>query len=287
MVNILDLADGMHQEVSHEDYHIRVRGMVSCGALEYIAPPSTPAHYLAWADGRLEEPTTPALGLGLATHAACMEPERFAEQYVIAPEFGPQRKTDSCSSEEAKENKLRKQAWYKANEGRTIISSADGAATMGMIGAIQSHKLASRLMAVGIPEATLLWHDPETGLRCRVRPDVLRDDPGVIVDLKSTEDASPSGFARSVAKYKYHWRHALYVMGAQALRLSVRNYLFVAVEKFPPYAIGIYQLDEYSVARGYEAVRGGIDLMARCMKANEWPGYDEHTQTITLPQWAA
>ncbi len=62
-------------------------------------------------------------------------------------------------------------------------------------------------------EASGAFIDPATGELCRVRPDLYREDLGLILDIKSTESARPDAFARSVINYGYHAQEAFYSDG--------------------------------------------------------------------------
>lgn len=145
----------------------------------------------------------------------------------------------------------------------------------------------------------------------------------VVVDVKTTEDASPDGFAKSIANWRYHTQHPYYLDG---LREAIRQgniaeadlpkgeaevsaywvdeatgelcrcrpdfwrgrpdkFVFLAVEKKAPYAVGVYLLDGESVALGRAEYRADLNLYADCRKSGEWPAYSDLVQTISIPQW--
>ena len=57
------------------------------------------------------------------------------------------------------------------------------------------------------------------------------DDLSLIIDLKSTVDASPKGFQRSVANYRYHVQSSHYL---DVVEMATGTHLklgFIAVEK--------------------------------------------------------
>ncbi|NBO40554.1 MAG: hypothetical protein EBU92_03265, partial [Betaproteobacteria bacterium] len=63
--------------------------------------------------------------------------------------------------------------------------------------AIANHAGACTLLDGDIAiENSMFWTDQETGIECRARPDIIRPD-GLIVDLKTTQDAGASAFAKS------------------------------------------------------------------------------------------
>jgi exodeoxyribonuclease VIII len=269
------LPGGISFGIAAERYHRRELGVVSKSALDEIA--RSPAHYRAWVDGIEREPT-PALRFGTALHMAILEPARFAKSYAVKPDFGDCR---------FKENKARRDAWESANAGRLALSADDEDRILGMLAAVQNHPTASRLVAEGQSEVTLSWADPITGLRCKSRADYWVKRRRMAVDLKSTEDASPEAFAKSVYNYRYHVQDALYRDAFRCCGEPIDHFAILAVEKSPPYACAVYVLDQDAVAKGFAAARQNIERLADCMKRNEWPAYSDRPMELSLPHWAA
>ena len=79
-------------------------------------------------------------------------------------------------------------------KGITPVSAGDMDAALAMAGAVRSHQAAAELLRAGKAEQSFWWDDSDTGLRCKCRPDWLNG--ATAVDLKTTTDASPAGFAK-------------------------------------------------------------------------------------------
>lgn len=185
------------------------------------------------------------------------------------------------------------QAEWMANNGhRTVLDEEQWKHLHGMRDAVMAHPYAAKLLAMpGATEQSYYWIDERTGLLMRCRPD-RRTDSGIIIDLKSTEDASPEEFARSIANYRYHVQEPLYVDGTnEAIRQAQldiplsRFMVFIAVEKKPPYAVGVYKLDMESVDIGRMEYREDMTKIAKAVATDEWPGYGDTVQSISLPAW--
>lgn len=277
------LAPGLHLAYPEADYHTKELGMVSKGALDRVL--RSPAHYLAWVDG-IEEPDAPPFRFGRALHMRTLEPARFAATYLLEPAFGPCRKTDACTSEAAKENKTRRDAWRLEHAGATILDGETGAATLGMIESIANHPLARPLLEGGEAEMTLRWECPDTGLACKARPDFFREDIHTPIDLKSAADASPDAFARSVANFGYNRQEAHYTSGFEALEEPVDHFPFIVVEKAAPYAVAVYVLDEEAITQGRKQIYAAKRVLAECLESGRWPGYPDRIQRLSLPRWA-
>lgn len=246
------------------DYHSHPA--VSKSVLDKIA--KSPLHARAYLDGEREEPT-PAMNFGTALHACALEPELFDEEYAV---FTGDRRT--------KDGKARYEELQA--RGATIISSADFDAITAMVVSIRQHPVAAQLLQNGVAESSVFWTErATTGLECKCRPDWWNRDAGMVVDLKTTEDASPAGFARSVAAYRYHVQAAHYSSGTGASR-----FVFIAIEKKPPYAVAVYELDADALKLGHALRMRDLETFASCKEFNTWPGYPAQIQTLALPKWA-
>lgn len=226
----------------------------------------SPLHARAYLDG-VKQDATPAMVFGSAFHSAVLEPEKFASEYAV---FDGDRRT--------KDGKAR---YEELSARATVISATDHDAITAMAKAIRHHQNAGKLLQDGVAETSVFWEDGDSGLGMKCRADWMRSD-GIIVDVKTCEDASPAGFAKSVATYRYHVQAAHYLSGCQADR-----FLFVAVEKKAPYAVAVYELDADAIAIGAGLRRRDIDTFATCEALGSWPGYCSDITTLSLPSWAA
>ena len=177
--------------------------------------------------------------------------------------------------------------WLANNQGRTVLSQEAWEQLHAMRDAVMEHPAANALLT-GIPgkaELSVYWNDPDTGELCRCRPDFWRDDD-LLIDLKTTEDASQEGFSKSIANWRYDVQDPYYQDGVQlATGRKPRGFVFIAVEKRPPYAVGVYTLDDESRALGRAQYRADLRRYAACRQANEWPGYGNKIQSICVPAW--
>lgn len=182
--------------------------------------------------------------------------------------------------------------WNRNNGHMTPLSDAEWEHLHAVAAAVHSHPAASALLtsARGVAERSVYWR--EGRILCRCRPDWWRDD-GVLVDLKTTADASPEAFARSVAKYRYHVQAAYYLDGCRkAIKQAGINgvkppkaFVFIAVEKTPPYNVGVYRLNSEAEELGREEYKRDLVSYARCHQSKAWPGYSENIESLSLPRW--
>jgi exodeoxyribonuclease VIII len=203
--------------------------------------------------------------LGSLTHCAVLEPDELSSRYGIAPD----RRTNAGKAVAAE---------MEAG-GIEAVTSTDMEQALAMAGSVRSHQAAAALLRDGKAEQSFWWDDLQTGLRCKCRPDWYNGT--TIVDLKTTTDASPKGFAKSVAQWRYHIQQNHYLAGTFAER-----FVFIAVEKTYPYAVGVYELDETAALHGEAERRNNLQTIADCRVIAEWPGYGNTIQPLSLPNWA-
>jgi len=221
-------------------------------------------------------PSTPALVVGSAVHCAVLEPFQFTRLYVKGVEGDGRTKAvkDARAALEAD------------HPGATVLSHADYEMVCGVRDAVAAHPKASRLLE-GRPEHTALWTDPETGVQCRGRFDLLSDRVPAVVDLKTCMDASPDAFARSCYQYGYYLQGAMYLQGAQEIGYTAKHFIIVAVEKRPPHVVAVYELEPADLGLGADEVRSLLRTWKRCQDSGVWPGYSDRVERLALPTYAA
>lgn len=243
----------------------------------------SPAHY--WAGSylnpdRIEDEETNALRIGAAVHALILEPDTWLAQHVVKPEGM------SFATKDGK-------AWRAEQEdaGRTILSLAEWRMVRGVEDAVKAHPLARRAIAASASEVTLTMRDPETGVWLKARPDALPHEPGRMpfsVQIKTTQDASPSAFSKSVWNYGYHLGAAIEIDMLSHLGWhDAPGYLLIAVEKEPPFAVSLLRLSDEAIAWGRHQYRRALRRFADCLATGKWPAYAEDVTEIHLPEWAA
>ena len=257
-------------------YH--AHAAVSKSHLDLVA--KSPLHY--WAryldPNRVPQEPTAAMAIGSAVHTHVLELDQWDAQYVVAP-AGMDRRT--------KVGKAEWEVFQTAIGARTVISREDADLVMRIGRSVLSHPAAAYLLALpGKAETTHMWHDEISGLQCKCRPDWLLDDGSMIVDLKTTEDASPKAFQQSIAKWRYHVQAAWYLDGIEkATGKRPEQFIFIAVEKKPPYACAVYVADPQMVEIGGQTARADLDKLNLCKAADNWPGYSDQVEVINLPPW--
>lgn len=218
---------------------------------------------------------TPAMALGSMIHHACLEPDKF-EQYVVMPEI----------DKRTKEGKAAFADFEASAQGKKIIKSSDYEVVKGCVDSVWSHPAAKDLLSVGRTELAAVWTDEQTHLLCKAKPDHFRED-GILVDLKTTTNASSKSFSKDVYNFKYHLQAAFYLDGVTKVTgLQYEKFYVVAVEKTAPFACAVYELDFGTLEAGRALYREALERYAQCKTLNEWPAYSTEIQPLSIPHWA-
>lgn len=252
------------ETMTNGDYHA-IDALSSTG-LKYLA--QSPAHFLEY---KKTPPTqTSAMLIGSAVHAAFLE-NQLDKLVVKAP--GSTRSTNLYKD------------FIKANPGAICLLEDEYADVAKITEALASHSLVSELVKDGKPEVSAFWTDPETGIECKCRPDYLRND-GVVIDLKTTQDASAEEFQRAIGSYKYHWQTAWYLDGMSLiLEKPLENFIHIAVEKTAPFGIGVYVLDNESIDKARQDIKFLKERYAECLHTGVYPTYKAEIQNLSIPLW--
>lgn len=262
---------GKSAQITNREYHSHPA--VSKSHLDLVA--RSPRHY--WQrylnpEAVPPEPT-PAMVVGSAVHTRVLEPHRYELEYLVAPE---------CD----RRTKAGKEAWeqFQASaQGKTVLTAEQDQLAQAVAAAVWEHPAAALVLGKpGKVEQSYFWTDETTGERCKCRPDWHSDCRRLVVDLKTTEDASPAAFARSIHKFRYHVQANWY----QRPFPEAEQFLFIAVEKQPPYLCAVYVATPEMIAAGGRVADRDLTRLAECRASDEWPGYSDVIMPIDLPRWS-
>ena len=261
----------------------------------WVLARKTPRHLQHKKSLQDQPPDPPKLGaamtIGSATHCMLLRPDDFDAEWGVLPD---EYKGYSKADKEAL-------AQLRDRVGpENVLRPQDRDLAQAMLGAVAEHELAGDLCAhlPGESELTLLWDeavilgdDTEVRIPMRARLDryVLPTPEryGVVVDLKTTADASTSKMARSAGDFGYVFQEAVYRRGCLAVGLPVSFYLCVGVERGEPHVVNVVDHDPTDVGDHGELAVRLLRLLALCVHSDHWPGYVEAAPNlVSLPGFA-
>lgn len=263
---------------TNEQYHDR--GDISASDLKVMAKSwrKFEAHKIL---KTLRREPTPAMELGTAIHAAVLEPERFAHEFVTEPELD--RRT-----------KAYKEWKSSVHQHMTCVRKTDMATVVSCRDSLYRHPIIRPyLEADGRCEVSHYWTDAPTDVPCKFRPDKIIPKAGVILDLKTTQDVD--GFDRACADFGYHLQAAHYLSGAEE-KYGGEDwvFLFAIVETNPPYRCRAVCLDEESLGVGFDTRERLLSEYVHRLNNDDWMDEiivdgERYTEreliTMKLPNW--
>lgn len=260
---------GLKSGVSDTSYHQDKTTLSSTGARKLLACPARFKY-------ELDNPPAPkrAYDFGKLAHRLVLG-EGSPIQVIEA---------DNWLSKAAKEQ--RDEAY--AN-GVVPVLRGEYESARAMRDSVMNHPTAGGIFAEGAAELSGYWRDEPTDTALKFRPDFMTTVGGVpwCIDFKTTVSADPNDFARSIAKFGYHCQAAWYLRGLkEGYGIDDARFIFVAVEKTPPYPVSVIELDYEAIVEGDRLNREAIDLYAECVKTGTWPAYDDQIVLLNLPAWA-
>lgn len=260
-------------ELSEAVYHADPvpGGSLSSSGARKLLPPSCPAIF-KWEQDHPQAPSD-AQDLGTAAHKLIL---------------GVGMEIHVVDASDYRTKAAREERDEATAAGKLALLPKENAQVQAMADAVRLHPVAGRIFVPGNgqPEQSLFHQDPDTGVWLRSRLDWMTDR-ALIVDLKTSRSANPPSFARSVADYRYHVQDAFYRRIYHAITGDWPRFVFVVLEKEPPYLVTICELDDDAVAYGSSLTQQAIERYRDCTEAGIWPGYSEpgSIDVISLPPW--
>ena len=259
---------GIYSDISNEDYHAS-DGVSRSGISLLLKAPEL--YYK-----RFKKEQTPAMLIGSAFHKRVLEPSKYAEEFVVAPQI----------DKRSKEGKNQWQLFQDQNEGKSVLSVDDDAKVKSMSESIMNHPIAGEIFGYpGQAEISVYAEHEYTGALVKVRPDWLQEN--IVVDLKSTSDASLDDFSRSCWNFDYYIQSGMYLSVCNLQGLKVDTFMFVCCENKEPYSVAVYVASRDMIDLGAQRYHEGMAIYKECRDADAWPGLnDNKIETIDLPAWA-
>ena len=285
-----------NQSITEENYHLDTTHISKSGLDKINKSPNQYYQYYLGPHAALfrEKKKTKALLIGEVFHCALMEPHLFFKRYIVG---------NGNIDKRTKEGKALYYKYVQAGKGKKYIDLNVYNTALAMRAAVYNHPIANKLFKRGTAEKIHTFVDPETGIKCKIKPD-WETPERYLVDLKSALDASCdfsndeteyndfgqiipqiengfpvtnkkySGFPKSVFNYRYDVQDAFYSDGyGIATGQKAEAFIFVAVEKEPPFEVSLYVLSDDIKAGGRAAYKRNLATLKQCRETNNYPGY--------------
>jgi hypothetical protein len=268
---------GVYPDLTNEQYHSMKNYISRSALMDFDKSP-----YTYWAKhinpDRPKKDATPQMELGSAFHTLILEPHLFADQYVIKPP----RVLLKDVGREAYDDFKRKELELESTN-KIVLSQEDYLNLLAMEKKIRSNDQAMQLIEGARIEHSLFWQDEHSGLFLKSRPDIWHDN--MIVDLKTTSDASPRAFQFEMVKYGYHVQFAMIRDAIEKIEgRFLSHFIDLVIESKYPHNMAIYMIDEFAIDEGQVKYKNICLDLKNSTEENNFKDYG--IQTIGLPRWA-
>ena len=225
---------------------------------------------------------TAALRAGTIVHACVLEPERFDVEFAVPPEINKRTK---AGKEEWAE-------WEEENGGKFALTQEEYDKAMVIRHHVLRNPRAKELFSGGMAEVPILWEEDINGITYKMkgRADYVKivGDQVLVLDLKTTQEATYDAFQRSIIKWDYSTQAQHYKRGFEHLYPDHEvSFIWVPVEKSPPYGCQIFQASEEIYAHGQRIREEGFrNLEHGEADPNQLNlPYSDEIQRMKLPGW--
>ena len=214
---------------------------------------------------------TKAMADGTAVHAFFLERDKFDSDFVIKP--ADMRLNTKVGKE-----------WALEHQNKIIIDSELGNNLYEMEKSFMDSPARLIYDKQGQSELSYFWDD--LGLvKGKCRPDWISNDGNIVVDIKTTTDASPKGFQKSIASWGYHLQLGWYLRGLQKLGLPAKEFIFIAIEKTPPFSVGVYRANKEMITYANDEINNLVYDIDESLKSDDFPDYTPEIMDLGLPNW--
>jgi exodeoxyribonuclease VIII len=265
----LQLTDGVHN-ISNEDYH----AASGISRSKLLLMDKSPYHfwYEVYSGVAEKKDPSPSMNVGSAFHTLLLEPELFAQEFAVAPKMD--RRTTAGKEQYNK--------FMELSEGKIVLTDDQYAKASVMANHIKQHEIVTTLLDDSVFEQSIFWTDKETGIQFKSRPDIWSSK--MVVDLKTTADASIHGFTRSALNYGYYLQAGMAFEACKAIGKPFEMFVILAAEKEAPYVPAVLIMDQEALKFGIAQFHSYKTRLKICLDSNKWPGYP--VQELKVPSYA-
>lgn len=245
------------------------------------------AHYHSYVTLPQKKPTKDQI-TGTLTHALVLQKKQL---FAIIPEDAPkkpdkkqlQAKNPSTATVEAI-------AWWKnferENPGKEYLDIDEAQNIFNIRDAVMSDPMAGEIIRRATHFEVAAFKRHSSGLLMKGLADCIAlDDRDLmtIPDLKTCQlgGASERYFTKAIFDDWGYDRQTAYYLDL----FGATFFVFIAVEKEPPYAVACYDLEAEDVAWARRANDAALHRIAECEKTGVWPAYGGGIKTLRAPDW--
>lgn len=282
-------------DMSNDEYHARPE--YSSSQLKDLL--RSAAHFYSYNIAKEHERESKKhLDFGTLAHTLFLEPEKFKAEFVVLPVDAPKPPTDVMrNAKNPSADSLARIEWWDEwqakNDLKITISEEQLAGAKRIVQSLQGLSMYGVMLNnPGMAEASIFFTDPIYDLQLRVRPDYHiipcdRFPNGLILDVKTANDARPMAFSKACGNFAYDLSAAMYREGFQQYYQTEDkpDFIYLVGESDAPFVAKQYKASDLFLSVGEVRYRKAKELLAESQLMNEWQGYSLELEEIFLPSY--
>jgi len=213
---------------------------------------------------------TPALINGRAIHCVVLEPEVFDNEFMVMPPDINLRTKDGRAERDA-----------LLETGKTVLKGDQYKLAINIHDAVYNSPNCAKLLE-GDPEVEFFTKFGDIEFKGKV--DLINYEKGYVLDLKTTLDARPEQFAKECINRYYFMQAWVYREIARRNGHDIKNFIFIAVEKEPPFSKSIIRVTDEQFEIGCAMFDEAMTRYKVALE-NENRDFDNRIYTVDTPAW--
>lgn len=233
------------------------RDAISCSLLKPLL--ISPAHFQAGLVG--VERSSDAKDLGTLVHLLLLQPHLASAELAVFPGIPDKRgEFDEFAAQ---------------FPDRLVVDEPTLATAQLMASKLAEARFKGRplrdYLEEAIPEATIYFTEPTTGLQMRIRIDCHH--PEFTFDVKTSRFAEPRSFLRDAVDKHYDLQAYMYSLGRCLYEGSStpKPFVFAKVENAAPFSVGMLTAGENFMGNGAKKFQACVATYQACMQTGYWP----------------
>jgi exodeoxyribonuclease VIII len=214
-----------------------------------------------------------------------LTPGQFEKRYVIQPETYT-NKEDGEKPWNWNSNTCK--AWRNENRGLSIISKEKFDEAVVALERLNADPTIVSFLEQSDRQVWLSgeWKDKETKLKIPLKalidivPRADSEYSDYIADLKTTRDAAPMVWNRTVFNFGYHFQAALYLDMMQVIDPMRSGFGHIVQENKKPFETGKRIMHPDYLEIGRKEYEKALSDYCQCLKSGKFPGYDDTDEAV-------
>ena len=264
----------MYRHLAADVYHAD-RDALSCSLMKPLLV--SPAHFQAslLACGKQSD----AKDFGTLVHLLVLQPELASRELAVFPGVADRRTAAGKDAIEQFEQK---------HLGRLVVDEPTFAEGRRVAHKVLETRYKGRpladFIAESVPEATIYFTEPSTGLRMRIRIDSYH--PDLSFDLKTSRFALARAFMKDAVEKDYDLQAYMYSLGRCLYEgtTTAKPFVFIVAENTVPFSVSTLEAGATFMGNGANKFQACAAAFQACTQSGYWPDLSSNG-TLEIEPW--